>query len=93
MHIAFNLQFACLPEHRYVVCRTAGLEPDKENPVTHRPVAWLLLAALSLLSVVAVRKTARERLAKRVRTKPETVQTWEGEGGSLPPGPASLRTR
>jgi hypothetical protein len=52
----------------------------------HRSVSLLALAALSLAGLSALRKTHAQRLHATPRSKPQALQTWEGEGGGLPSG-------
>jgi hypothetical protein len=48
---------------------------------------WLLLALTGLLGLTWLdlrRCHARRRLERTPPAKPETLQTWEGEGGGIP---------
>lgn len=56
---------------------------------SHGPGAsrWLLLALTGLLGLTWLdlrRCHARRRLERTPPAKPETLQTWEGEGGGIP---------
>lgn len=57
----------------------------------HRTLALLAVAALSLSGWTALRKRHRQRLAARPHAKPEALQHWEGEGGSLPDGGPGMK--
>jgi hypothetical protein len=44
------------------------------------------LAAVLGLGLSTIFRVHQERQARRARAEPEHIQTWEGEGGSVPVG-------
>jgi hypothetical protein len=46
----------------------------------------LALITIAYAALTRVNKVHAARSATRATTKPEAVQTWEGEGGGLPTG-------
>jgi len=52
--------------------------------MTYRHITLFTLAACAFGLWATMRKDHLHRRAARVRSKPEELQTWEGEGGGLP---------